>query len=71
MLFVIEPLFLERLLPRRALAAPEPTYLRIEWLHHGLLVLSMLIIAGAGSGSMGVNMLTGECNLHTSSTGVI
>lgn len=42
MLFVIEPLFLERLLAHRAEAAPEATYRRIEWLHRCLLVLSLV-----------------------------
>jgi len=56
MLFVIEPLFLERLLAHRAEAAPEATYRRIEWLHWCLLVLSLVTIAGAVAGSMGVNL---------------
>jgi uncharacterized membrane protein len=56
MLFVIEPLFLERVLARRAAAAPEATYRRIEWLHWVLLILSLLTIAGAVAGSMGVNL---------------
>jgi uncharacterized membrane protein len=57
MLFVIEPLFLERLLGRRAAEAPEPTYRRIEWLHRCLLALSLVTIAGAVAGSFGVNLL--------------
>jgi uncharacterized membrane protein len=56
MLFVAEPLFLERILARRAAVAPEATYRRIEWLHRGLLVLSLLTIAGAVAGSHGVNL---------------
>jgi uncharacterized membrane protein len=56
MLFLIEPLFLERLLARRAAAAPEVTYRSIEWLHRCLLVLSLVTIAGAVAGSMGVNL---------------
>lgn len=56
MLFVIEPLFLERLLSRRAVEAPEATYRSIEWLHRCLLALSLLTIAGAVAGSMGVNL---------------
>ncbi len=56
MLFVIEPLFLERLLARRAAAAPEVTYRSIEWLHRCLLVVSLVTIAGAVAGSMGVNL---------------
>jgi uncharacterized membrane protein len=56
MLFVIEPLFLERLLARRAAAAPEPTYRAVEWLHRVLLTLSLLTVAGAVAGSQGVNL---------------
>jgi uncharacterized membrane protein len=56
MLFVVEPLFLERLLPRRATAAPESTYRLVEWLHRVLLVLSLLTVAGAVAGSIGANL---------------
>jgi uncharacterized membrane protein len=56
MLFVIEPLFLERLLARRAATAPEATYRLIEWLHRALLGLSLLTVAGAVAGSLGVNL---------------
>lgn len=56
MLFVIEPLFLERLLARRAASAPEATYRMVEWLHRVLLVLSLLTIAGVVAGSQGVNL---------------
>lgn len=56
MLFVIEPWFLERVLARRAAAAPEATYRRVEWLHRCLLALSLLTIAGAVAGSVGVNL---------------
>jgi len=56
MLFVIEPLFLERLLARRAVAAPEATYRRVEWLHRCLLTLSLVTVAGAVAGSLGVNL---------------
>jgi hypothetical protein len=41
---------------RRAEAAPEATYRRIEWLHRCLLVLSLATIAGAVVGSMGVKL---------------
>ena len=58
MLFVIEPLFLERLLARRAAAAPEATYRAVEWLHRILLGLSLLTVAGAVAGSVGVNLLS-------------
>ncbi len=56
MLFVIEPLFLERLLGRRAAVAPEATYRLIEWLHRALLGLSLLAVAGAVAGSLGANL---------------
>ena len=56
MLFVIEPLFLERLLARRAAAAPEATYRLVEWLHRCLLTLSLVTVAGAVAGSLGVNL---------------
>lgn len=57
MLFVIEPLFLERLITRRAATAPEATYRMVEWLHRLLLGLSLLTVAGAVAGSLGVNLL--------------
>lgn len=56
MLFVIEPLFLERLLARQAGSHPEAAYRTLEWLHRALLVLSLLTIAGAVAGSHGVNL---------------
>ncbi|MCW3476359.1 hypothetical protein [Limobrevibacterium gyesilva] len=56
MLFVVEPLFLERLLARRAAAAPEATYRLVEWLHRVLLILSLVTVAGAVAGSYGVNL---------------
>ncbi|HEX5326763.1 MAG TPA: hypothetical protein VFW75_08850 [Acetobacteraceae bacterium] len=56
MLFVIEPLFLGRFLARRAAEAPEATYRRIEWLHRGLLALSLITIAGAVAGIYGVEL---------------
>jgi uncharacterized membrane protein len=56
MLFVAEPLFLERYLERRATAAPEATYRLVEWLHRGLLALSLLTVAGAVAGSFGLNL---------------
>jgi uncharacterized membrane protein len=58
MLFVIEPLFLERLLARRAASAPEATYRLVEWLHRLLFVLSLLTVAGAVAGSIGVNLFS-------------
>jgi uncharacterized membrane protein len=56
MLFVLEPLFLERFLSRRAAVAPEATYRLVEWLHRGLLFLGLLTIAGAVAGSLGGNL---------------
>jgi hypothetical protein len=56
MLFVIEPLFLERLLARRTASAPEATYRLIEQLHRALLGLSLLTVAGAVAGSQGVDL---------------
>jgi predicted PurR-regulated permease PerM len=58
MLFVLEPLFLERLLARRAAVAPEATYRLVEWLHRGLLALSLLTVAGAVAGSIGGNLFS-------------
>lgn len=56
MLFVAEPLFLERFLARRAMVAPEATYRTVEWLHRILLGLSLVTVAGAVAGSIGVNL---------------
>ena len=58
MLFVIEPMFLELLLARRAASAPEATYRLVEWLHRLLLVVSLLTVAGAVAGSIGVNLFS-------------
>jgi len=56
MLFIAEPLFLERVLIRRAAAAPETTYRCVEWLHRCLLALSLLTIAGAVAGGHGASL---------------
>lgn len=56
MLFVIEPLFLERRLAARAAAAPDSTFALVEWLHRILLCLSLLTVAGAVAGSLGGNL---------------
>ncbi|MDR3539172.1 MAG: hypothetical protein P4L71_21965 [Acetobacteraceae bacterium] len=56
MLFVIEPLFLERQLARRAAVAPEATYRLVEWLHRILLLLSLVTVAGAVAGSQGIDL---------------
>jgi len=58
MLFVIEPLFLEPLLARRAASAPEATYRVVEWLHRMLLGLSLLTVAGTVAGSLGVDLFS-------------
>ena len=55
MLFVLEPLFLERLLARRAATAPEAAYRLVERLHWTLLALSMVTVAGAVAGSHGLD----------------
>lgn len=54
MLFLLEPLFLERFLQRRARQRPEATYRLVERLHAGLLALSLLTVAGAVAGSHGM-----------------
>lgn len=56
MLFVVEPLFLDRWLARRAVSAPAETFLLAQRLHHVLLGLSLLTIAGAVAGVQGVNL---------------
>ena len=56
MLFVIEPLFLDRWLARRAMRDPAATFLWVQRLHHVLLGLSLLTIAGAVAGVQGVNL---------------
>jgi uncharacterized membrane protein len=56
MLFVLEPLFLENLLRRRAALAPERTYRLVERLHRVLLGLGLLTVAGAVAGSHGLNL---------------
>jgi len=54
MLFVAEPLFLDRWLRARAKARPEPTFGLIERLHWILLALSLITLIGALLGSHGV-----------------
>ena len=56
MLFVIEPFFLDRWLARRAASSPAATFLWIQRLHHVVLGLSLLTIAGAVAGAQGVNL---------------
>jgi hypothetical protein len=54
MLFVAEPLFLDRWLLARTKARPEETFGLIERLHWVLLVLSLITLIGAVLGSHGV-----------------
>jgi uncharacterized membrane protein len=54
MLFVAEPLFLDRWLLARAKARPEATFGLIERLHWILLALSLITLIGAVLGSRGV-----------------
>ena len=50
-LFVAEPLFLDRWLRERARRAPESTFALIQRFHWILLVLSLITIVGAVAGS--------------------
>ncbi len=54
MLFVAEPLFLDRWLLARAKARPEATFRLIERLHWILLALSLITLIGAVLGSHGI-----------------
>jgi uncharacterized membrane protein len=54
MLFVAEPLFLDRWLLARAKARPEATFGLIERLHWILLALSLIALIGAVLGSHGM-----------------
>jgi uncharacterized membrane protein len=54
MLFVAEPLFLDRWLFARAEVEPERTYRRVEWLHRILLIVSLITVFGAVAGSHGM-----------------
>jgi uncharacterized membrane protein len=54
MLFVAEPLFLDRWLLARAKARPEATFKLTERLHWILLALSLITLIGAVLGSHGV-----------------
>lgn len=58
MLFVLEPLVLEPALERRAIADADKTYRLIEWLHRFLLGFSLLTVAGAVAGTVGVNLFS-------------
>lgn len=56
MLFVAEPLFLDRWLQARARRAPDTTFVLLRWLHGALLTLSLLTILGAVAGSHGLSI---------------
>jgi uncharacterized membrane protein len=56
MLFVAEPLFLDRWLQARAQRAPDATFALLQWLHWALLTLSLLTILGAVAGSHGLSL---------------
>ena len=58
MLFVAEPLFLHRWLLARAKIRPQSTFRLVERLHRILLVLSLLTLIGAVTGSHGL-LITG------------
>jgi uncharacterized membrane protein len=53
MLFMLEPAFLHHWLLARARAAPEATFVLVEWLHRALLALSIVTIFGVVTGSHG------------------
>lgn len=55
MLFIAEPLFLDRWLEKQARAAPEGTFALIQCLHWVLLILSLIAIFGAVAGSHGLS----------------
>jgi uncharacterized membrane protein len=54
MLFVAEPLILDRWLLTKSQARPEATFRLVEWLHWILLVVSLITILGAVAGSHGL-----------------
>lgn len=56
MLFVAEPLVLDRWLQNRARRAPQSTFLLIQRLHWGLLALSLVTVFGAVAGSHGLSL---------------
>jgi len=54
MLFVAEPLFLDRWFNKRARLAPDSTFALIQRLHWLLLVLALATVVGAVAGSHGL-----------------
>ena len=53
-LFVAEPLILQRWLLARARMKPEATFRFLEWLHWVWLILGLVTVAGAVAGTHGV-----------------
>ncbi len=53
LLFVLEPLFLHRWFNKAVVRAPRATFRRMHRLHQGILMLSLVTIAGAVAGSHG------------------
>lgn len=56
MLFVIEPFFLHRWTARRAASDPASAFLWMQRLHHVVLGVSLLTIAGAVAGVQGIDL---------------
>jgi len=57
MLFVAEPLFLDRWFEQRAKRAPESTFALVQRLHWLLLTLSLITVFGAVAGSHGLSFV--------------
>jgi hypothetical protein len=55
MLFIAEPLFLDRWFMLRAREQPENTFAVLQRLHWGLLLLSLVVVFGAAAGSHGLS----------------
>ena len=55
MLFIAEPLFLDRWFALRARQAPEQSFALIQRLHWALLLLSLVTLLGAVAGSHGLS----------------
>jgi uncharacterized membrane protein len=56
MLFIAEPMFLDRWFLARAQRAPESTFALVQRLHWVLLILSLIAIVGAVAGSHGLHL---------------
>jgi uncharacterized membrane protein len=54
LLFVIEPLIIRRTVHKPATASPQPTLIRMLWMHRLMLALSLLAIFAAIGGSRGL-----------------